>query len=499
MPTKIPEVHEKHLVDKDDIPANSSGNRPFTEVLQAHVSRRKVLTGSLAVAGATFLAPATVSALGRGKGLSSAPGQQKNGLVGFEPLSIEEATAGEGRMVTVSPDYEYQTLIPWGTPIKPGVPEYTGTEERPASEDAENQIGIGHDGMWFFPETARWGRQNNKRGILCINHEYGTNNHVLGKRNPESLEDVRLSQAVHGVSVVEIQEKGGKWDVVLNSPFNRRITPNTEMEFSGPVVFEIGSLIYDEGATPLGTANNCGSGPTPWGTYVTCEENFDGYFGVRADSPDKETWEPTENQRRYSVTDDAGRYGWCNFDDRFDLSNPDYANEHLRFGWCVEIDPRDPSKKPIKRTAMGRFKHESAAFAELADGRVAVYMGDDQRFDYCYKYVSEKPWREHVANGESPLDFGTLYVARFDEFGGEWLELSTANPDLVGWTQEEILVFSRVAADVVGATPMDRPDDHREGWRSLLDLDQQHGKAACFPRWSWARFRESDCRAWGSH
>lgn len=471
---------------------NQSGNRPFDDVLKASVSRRAVLQGSLAVAGATFLTPAAAQVFGR------APKGGNNGnLVDFTPLTTEEVNAASGRTVTISSDYEYKVLFPWGTPINPdsGVPEYTGDPNtRPASTDAEQQAGLGHDGMWFFPnnlpialaaDMRLWqraksiGERNpalaerlrkkigksltNKAGMLCINHEYGTNPHALGKDDPESLEDVRLSQAIHGVSVVAIARNlFGEWNVVPNAN-SRRIHVNTPVTFSGPVA---GSPLLENAANnpALGTVNNCGSSPTPWGTYLTCEENFNGYFGST-----NEGWEANASQARYGFSKNGFSYGWHLFDPRFDLANPDYANECNRFGWCVEIDPFDATQVPVKRTALGRVKHEAAAFLpEKFDERAVCYMGDDQRGDYCYKYVSDKPWREHLQDGESPLDHGTLYVARFDEGGdsndgqgtGEWLKLSLDNPALAGEFSgmDDLLINTRLAADKVGATPMDRPE-----------------------------------------
>ena len=315
------------------------------------------------------------------------------------------------------------------------------------------QIGIGHDGMWLFPEG---GGSSNSDGMLCINHEFGTNAHVLGKPFPENLDDVRLSQAAHGCSAVRVAKDGsGKWDLVFDGR-NRRITVNTPVEFDGPVA---GTEFLENtaGNAPLGTVNNCGSGFTPWGTYLTCEENFNGYFG--SNDPD---FEPlNDKQARYGFSNTGFGYGWHVYDERFDLSNPDYANEYNRFGWIVEIDPQDPDKKPVKHTAMGCFKHEAIALRETETGKLHCYMGDDQRFDYCYKFVTKNAWRKSIEKGVSPLSEGTLYVARFNDDGtGDWLELSINNPALAARfsSQAELLVNTRIAADILGATPMDRPE-----------------------------------------
>ena len=452
------EIHDT----KENIPSNTSGNRLFSDVLQVNQSRRKVLAGSLAAAATTFIAPQVVAFdWGEDQWYKKRPNKD---LVGFEPLSIEDAIA-DNTIPSIAAEYEYQVLIPWGTPIEPGVTQpYNGDPAtRPTAAQASRQIGIGHDGMWFFPDRSRYRynhefHRSNRKGMLCINHEFGVNSHVLGKPAPESLEDVRLSQNVHGVSVVAIKRNYyGQWRVV-KSPNSRRITVNTPVEFSGPAA-KSALLQNPNGNVPLGTVNNCGSGPTPWGTYLTCEENFNGYFGATEGAIFNDNRTP--EQLRYGFDFDGFNYGWEFFDKRFDLSDPDYINESNRFGWVVEIDPNDGTQKPVKRTALGRFKHEAIAIAESASGQIAAYMGDDQRFDYCYKYVSNKPWKQAIKEGKSPLDEGKLYVARFDDDGtGEWLELTIDNPVLAQRfaDQGELLIFARIAADLLGATPMDRPE-----------------------------------------
>jgi secreted PhoX family phosphatase len=453
--------------DKENVSSNNSGNRSFASVLKENISRRKVLAGSAVAATASFFAPA-VSAGGwsgwNGWGGGSGTIGRNNELVGFTPVSISDVT--NTTLPTISEDYTYDVIIPWGTPIEPGATaEYAGDPStRPTSEQASLQIGLGHDGMWFFPvdssARATYGagyQARSDEGMLCINHEFGRNSHSIGKNAPESLEDVRISQNIHGVSVVALKESYGQWNVVA-SPNSRRITVNTPVTFAGPAA---GSDLRQNpnGNIPLGTVNNCGSGPTPWGTYLTCEENFNGYFGSSLGESFNDM--RTEEQERYGFDHDGFGYGWHLFDKRFDLSAEDYVNEQNRFGWIVEIDPFDGTQKPVKRTAMGRFKHEAVAIAESRNGRIAAYMGDDQRFDYCYKYVSNNPWEFSVEQGQSPLDDGRLYVARFDEDGtGEWLELTIENPVLADRfaSQAELLVYTRVAADLLGATPMDRPE-----------------------------------------
>jgi len=445
--------------EQENLPSNTSGNRPFAHVLESHISRRTVMKGSLAMAATSFLAP---SALAKNLNSTLKGDNSNKELVGFEPVKIADASL-DSTLPHISKDYKYQVIIPWGTPIEPNVTEeYVGDPvERPSSKQAARQIGIGHDGIWFFPydlneykKYRHYGYEmSNKKGMLCVNHEFGRTSHVLGKSEPENLEDVRIMQNVHGVSVVAVETDDGWWDVA-ESPNSRRITVNTPVEFSGPAA-DSSLLQNPNGNIPLGTVNNCGSGSTPWGTFLTCEENFNGYFGANSD------FTGTEEQDRYGFSSTGFGYGWHVFDKRFDLTDPDYVNESNRFGWIVEIDPLDGTKKPVKRTALGRFKHEAIAIAEASTGQIAAYMGDDQRFDYCYKFVSDLAWEDAIEAGLSPLDEGKLYVARFNDDGtGDWLELTIDNPLLAErfTDQAELLIYARVAADILGATPMDRPE-----------------------------------------
>ena len=474
--TKCVEPVANVVIDSEDLSTNPSGNRPFADIVETRASRRGLLQGTLAGAAACFLAPEAVAHTLRFADKKTAAHTHRKALVGFEPLSIADATVDQ-TLPTIAEAYEYQSFIPWGTPIEPGaVKEFDGDPSNlPTSEEAAKQIGIGHDGMAYFPADRfnrlgtdcdltpdlgfddRFGRArfgSNRKGMLCVNHEFGTNDHVLRKTDPENLEDVRISQHVHGVSVVAIEKGLRGWEVI-KSQNSRRIHVNTPVAFSGPAA-NSPLLQNPAGNIPMGTVNNCGSGLTPWGTYLTCEENFNGYFGASDGLP-----KPTDAQNRYGFSATGFGYGWWMFDKRFDLADPNYVNECNRFGWIVEIDPYDATQKPTKRTALGRFKHEAIAIGVAEDGRIAAYMGDDQRFDYCYKFVSAKPWREAIDAGESPLDEGILYVARFNDDGtGDWLELSMAVPALAARFSgmDELLINARIAADIVGATPMDRPE-----------------------------------------
>lgn len=452
--------NEIQFDDKENFSVNPSDNTPFETILERYASRRNVVAGGLTLAATTFfstnsLAGGLLDELDKkDQGARNCKGHASKSDVSFSPVPNAVGEL-DNVMPSISDDYQYQVLIPWGTPIEPGcVTEYTGDPStRPTAEEAAKQIGIGHDGMWFFPY-----RRSNSKGLLAINHEYGGNQHVLGKDAPESLEDVKTSQNVHGVSIVALKKnRDGQWENHKSSKA-RRITVNSPMTFSGPVA-NSPLLENAAGNEALGTVNNCGSGATPWGTYLTCEENFNGYFGSSLGEGFEEML--TEEQARYGFASDGFGYGWHHFDRRFDLSDADYANEQNRFGWIVEIDPFNPKQTPVKRTALGRFKHEAVAVTIGKQGKAVAYMGDDQRFDYIYKFVSDRNHRKMLREGVSPLDEGKLYVARFNDDGtGDWLELTIDNPILAERfsSQAEVLVYARIAADLLGATPMDRPE-----------------------------------------
>lgn len=432
--------------DHDNQIDNKSNNRRFNEFFKTGLKRRSLLKGGAMSAVTGFVAGMTIP------NTVLANSGTSNSLTNFRPVPLAK---GNGPVPVISEDYQFDVLIPWGEPLEPFGPEFN----YPPSADVQaKQIGIGHDGMHFFASRLGNGRRSNWSGMLAINHEFGRTSHVLGKDAPESLEDVRTMQHAHGVSIVAINKtsRPTPWKT-RESKDARRIHVNTPVTFSGPVA---GSDLLKtvNGNVPLGTVNNCSSGYTPWGTYLTCEENFNGYFGA---SNRNNIWTPTPEQERYGFAEDGFGYGWHLFDRRFDLSDPDYHNEENRFGWVVEIDPFDATQTPVKRTALGRFKHEGVELVVGNGNRIVAYMGDDQRFDYIYKFVSARDYRQMRAEGISPLDEGKLYVARFLEDGtGGWQELTINNPKLAARfsSQEEVLTYTRIAADLLGATPMDRPE-----------------------------------------
>lgn len=425
---------------------NRSGNRPFQEVVEARLSRRAVVGGGIAAAGfAAFLGADPAAAwLGGGKGPGPQKGRRRKsrGLLGFDPIP-----ASSDDTLTVPDGYTADVLIPWGTPLLSSGPAWKKDASNTAAE-AARQIGMHHDGMHFFPKS-------HDRGVLVVNHEY-VDRTLLYPDGDEVMtaEKVDKALASHGVSVVEIELIDGQWQMV-DSEYNHRITGATQMAIAGPVPWDHPELQSELGNPVEGTLNNCAHGYTPWWTYLACEENFHGYFGT-----EDPTWEPTESEDRYGLSAEGFGYRWHLASERFNLA----ANrkEVNRFGWVVEIDPFKPGSKPAKRTALGRFRHESATHAE-SRGRAVVYTGDDARGEYFYKFVGKRPWKSYRNGSKSPLDEGTLYVAKLEDDGtGTWLPLEFGKGPLTaanGWQdQADVLIRTRQAADAVEATPLDRPE-----------------------------------------
>ena len=306
------------------------------------------------------------------------------------------------------------------------------------------------------------------RALMAINNEYTNYRYLFDHGGqPANAEDVHKAQAAEGVSVIEVQRKNGQWQFVADSKYNRRIHGNTPIRLSGPAAGDawLRTAADNSASKVLGTFQNCANGKTPWGTYLTCEENFTDCFGS---SDPQQAFDA--GQKRYGASVAGKEVGWHQHDPRFDLAkNPNELNRH---GWVVEIDPFDPKSTPVKRTALGRFKHENAAFTETRDGHAVVYMGDDERGEFIYKFVSrDRIDHKNPTANRNLLDHGTLYVARFDggdgnpdrpKGKGQWLELSHGKNGLnaaAGFAnQAQVLIHARLAASLLGATRMDRPE-----------------------------------------
>lgn len=461
---------------------NTSDNEYVGDVIAGALSRRSALRAAAVVTVASAAGGAVV--LGSAPEASARPGKPgkpgkpvvTDGARGLRFAPVAPNTADQ---VTVPAGYAQNVVIRWGEPILRGAPAFDS--EKQSAKAQAGQFGYNNDFLSLLPLRGEHHRQ-----VLVANHEY--TDEVLMFRGYDSenptREQVEIAWAAHGLSVVVVQEehRTGKLTPVTRHHLNRRLHTTSEFELTGPAAG--GDLLKTsadpEGRTVLGTLNNCAGGTTPWGTTLHGEENFNQYFAYGSSATDK----------RYGVGTGASERKWERFDKRFDLRQE--PNEVHRQGWVVELDPYDPDSTPRKRTALGRFKHEAAQPRLTDDGRPVVYMGDDERFDYFYKFVSSKRMKKGNSRAAREhnltlLDEGTLYVARLTgdspaaeidgtgklpndgEFDGSgvWIPLATGDVSHVpGMTAEEVYVFTRLAGDKVGATKMDRPEDVEPSPRS---------------------------------
>ena len=466
------DLNHVHANELEDVIVNPSQNPSFEEIVQVASSRRGFLKTGAGAAAAAFVG---VPALLNSREAQAAAAAGSSVTLGFASVPMPPAAALRDTVV-VPPGYSANVLYAWGDAIgkagyAAGYPAWVGDASEGEAEQ-NLQSGAHHDGMHFFPFPARGAGTtaglSNTRGLLVMNHEYVDQGLLFNDGMANwNLAKVRKSQAAHGLSVVETRKTAsGAWEVVRPSAYARRVTTNTPVKFSGPAA----SVVGTDG---FGTLNNCANGYTPWGTYLTCEENINGYFGATttaSGSPVNDTtFVPNARESRYGFNAAGFGYNWHHHDARFDLNTAQGRAEADKFGWVVEVDPFNPNAKPVKRTALGRIKHEGAEHTLAADRRVVVYMGDDQAGEYIYKFVTKNKYNPtNRAANLNLLDEGTLYVARFaagtvagDNLGpGEWLELSMNVPVLAAnfATLGDLLVNTRKAADLVGATRMDRPE-----------------------------------------
>ncbi|QUM82101.1 PhoX family phosphatase [Moritella sp. 5] len=458
---------------------NNSNNEPFAAVMERELSRRSILRAGVGMAAVGMLSGIGLtgcSNTGNDKNLTATPKVE----LGFDSISGAKLDA-----VVVPKGYSAQVLAPWGTPLNDFAQEWQADGSNTALDQA-NSLGMHHDGMHYFPLNG-----SSTDGLLCINHEYIDQKalHPAGPTKDANslrtiLDEVRKEINAHGVTVVRIKQTNGIWDVVKNDSHNRRFTGATIMDISGPVADKelLVTAFATDGDKVRGTLNNCGNGYTPWGTYLTCEENWPGYF--------VNTGTQTPDQKRIGIDDKNTRYGWDdlagNVDEvadefsRFDITikgtsaTDDYRNEANGYGYIVEIDPYDNQSNAIKRTALGRFRHEDCVYGKVTAGKpIVFYSGHDSRFEYIYKFVSDALWdpadasrTDRLAVGDKYMDQGTLYVARFDDNGvGVWLPLTmaavTKDKGVLAdhfANLADIILNTAGAADLVGATPMDRPE-----------------------------------------
>lgn len=439
----------------DDIPTNRSTRPTIGDVINARLGRRDMMRGALAVSAMAAVGSVATMATSR-------HAYAQDGAT----FDFEELTAGVDDTHHVADGYSANILIRWGDPVVSGAPDFDPTAQ--TADAQELQFGYNNDYLGYLPLPA--GSDSADHGLLVVNHEYTDEDLMfpgLGVQDGDAdfagmtAELAGIEMAAHGLSVIEVsRDADGNWTYDPASDYNRRITTrSTEMTMAGPVAGNprVQTSADPSGTTVIGTVNNCAGGLTPWGTVLTAEENFHGYFqgDISEENPE------FRNHTRYGVP--GGWYAWGRYDDRFDIGRE--PNEPNRFGWMVEIDPYNPDSTPVKHTAMGRFKHEGAGVVVNDDGHVVAYMGDDQRFDYIYKYISNGTFDPSAGTANSALlDDGTLYVARFNEDGTvDWLPLVYGEGPLTeanGFTsQADVLIETRIAADLLGATPMDRPED----------------------------------------
>ena len=483
-------------IDFNDENSNTSNNLSFDTVLQARLSRRKLLLGSAGTIGTAAFASVGLAACGG----SDTPAVvappvvvPPPPLLGFNPVAKNLLD-----LVTVPTGYTASVIYALGDPLRAATPAYKndGTDD-----DYDNRAGDHHDGMeWFgLDASSRPSTSAADRGLIGMNHEATTDEtkssfflHANGGTTtlPRPAAEIDKEVGIHGVSVVEVKKTGAAWAYVSNSSFNFRLTPLTEIEIAGPARGHplLVTKFSPTGVRTRGTLNNCGTGKTPWGSLLTGEENWAGYFTRgAADNAARSNDKSVTALNRYGRSQGAAsRHGWESGGaaDKYQRWNnsktgvsadgsDDYRNELNGMGYVVEIDAYDKTRTAKKRSALGRFAHESASFLPPVAGKpLAVYMGDDSRNEYIYKFVSNANWEAADANpisamatGDKYLDSGKLYVAKFASDGsGQWIELAMSNATISGYAtytfadQADICVNPRLAADAVGATKMDRPE-----------------------------------------
>lgn len=479
--SKLTDRKKIDAIDPDDIGYNTSDNPTFDSILPARLNRRSLLKGGFYIMAGTMMG---------GSLIGCSDDDENSNDDSTLSLSFNAVAKGVADALVVPVGYTAKILYRTGDPINSILSAYAndGTDS-----DFANRSGDHHDGMFYFgmnTDETKWDSSRSGRGLLCMNHEVAEDfgfMHVNGQTDATDRPTSEIDKEVeaHGVSIIEIYHDGSSYSIDLDSAFNRRVTGATTMELTGPVAASamVATAFSTDGTKTRGTVNNCSVGYTPWGTYLTCEENWAGYF-YRQDSG-RDAKEEISFARYGLKESTNGRYNWARptGGDSTDLysrwnasivgvsASDDFRNIPNTFGWIVEIDPFSPNSTPRKRTSMGRMGHEGCWPAPAVAGESLVfYMGDDARNEYIYKFVTTEVWDETDTNGgfaagDKYLNSGTLYVARFNDDGsGIWLPLSLTNTDVATYSTysfadaADVLINTRHAADAAGATKMDRPE-----------------------------------------
>ena len=428
-----------------------SNQPPIREIIAERVSRRGFMLGSAAGVGAVA-AQGFVGSFFSGEAVA----QDISSSLGFTEL--KRVYDDKHR---VADGYRAEVVVAWGDPMRASQDAFD-VGKLDAATQAE-RFGYNCDFVAFMPLPK--GSNSSDHGLLCVNNEYVSANIMFDGMTEDdagktmSKEQVMLCNMAIGHSIVEIKRDGGAWKSIADSAMNRRITLETEFAISGPCAgHDLMKTSYDsEGRKVRGTTYNCSGGVTPWGTVLSCEEGVSDTFGG-----DIKKTAQADVLERYGF-DGSDAYGRARFDDRFNVEKE--PNEPNRFDWVIEIDPYDPSSTPVKRTALGRMSHEASTVVLNKDGKVVVYMGDDDYFEYVYRFVSSKPFDPTNASATKDiLDEGVLSVAKFNADGTmNWLPLVFGTGPLTAdkgfASQADVLLKTRLAADALGATPMDRPED----------------------------------------
>lgn len=496
---------EQHYLD-ENIDMNDSGNPEFHDLLNRHLTRRDLIKKTTSGAVAMTVAASLV-------GCGSSNDDQQNNIQ--PPVTDDTSPSKKPQQLTFTavekhtrseftvPDgYDFKILHAVGDPLNSQLAAWD-ENKIPNGITYDYRVGDNHDGMTFFgmnPSTLKYDGNESNQGLLVMNHEYIQRNdlHPRGKNFSASNmteDEVFREVNAHGVSIIAVKKNPTTQDISvdLDSPFNRRITAATVIDFAGPVRGHelVRTAFSTDGTSTRGTINNCGNGYTPWGTYLTTEENFNQYIARLGDVRDPETEYAISG--RYRIGLDASGYNWQSITEPKLTADPtlfsrwnsvvsgtsardDFRNTANTFGWIVEIDPFDNRQRPVKRTALGRFAHEDCRVSRPIEGQpLAFYMGDDSTGEYIYKFVSDALWDPKDVNGgyaagDKYMNSGKFYVAQFDfdeatgKGMGTWLELSMSNPNIANYSrykfkdQADILVHARIAADAAGATKMDRPE-----------------------------------------